>query len=113
MGLGLYSRGELGPALEKTKLCRLAGVVTGSREKGEHWSRKYGFPAKNIWNYDTIHEMAGNPDIDIIYVVTPNALHLEHTLRSAAAGKHVICEKPMAVTVADCDTMISACEKAR
>jgi glucose-fructose oxidoreductase len=112
MGLGLYSRGELGPALIETKLCRFAGVVTGSREKGVAWSGKYGFPEKNIWNYDAIHEIGGNPDIDIIYVVTPNALHMEHVLRAAEAGKHVICEKPMATSVADCDAMIAACANA-
>jgi glucose-fructose oxidoreductase len=112
MGLGLYSRGELGPALRKTKLCRFAGVVTGSREKGARWSRQYGFPEKNIWNYDSIAEIAGNPDIDIIYVVTPNGLHAEHVIRAAQAGKHVICEKPMANSVSDCDAMIAACRKA-
>jgi glucose-fructose oxidoreductase len=64
MGLGLYSRGELGPALLKTSVCRFAGVITGSRDKGIAWSRQYGFPEKNIWSYDTIHEIAGNPDID-------------------------------------------------
>jgi glucose-fructose oxidoreductase len=112
MGLGLYSRGQLGPALRKTGLCRLAGVVTGSPEKGAAWSREYGFPERNIWGYDTIHEIAGNPDIDIVYVVTPNGLHMEHVLKVAAAGKHVICEKPMANSVADCDTMIAACGKA-
>jgi glucose-fructose oxidoreductase len=112
MGLGLYSRGELGPALLKTKVCRFAGVVTGSREKGEAWSSQYGFPAKNIWSYDTVHEIAGNPDIDIVYVVTPNGLHPEHVIKVAQAGKHVICEKPMANTAADCDAMISACRKA-
>ena len=87
MGLGLYSRGELGPALLKTKVCRFAGVVTGSREKGAAWSRQYGFPEKNIWSYDTIHEMAGNPDIDIVYVVTPNGLHAEHTIKLARGGQ--------------------------
>ena len=112
MGLGLYSRGELGPALRKTKLCRFAGVITGSRDKGLHWSRTYGFPERNIWSYDTMHEMAGNPDIDIVYVVTPNGLHAEHVAKAAAAGKHVICEKPMASTVAECDAMISACQRA-
>jgi glucose-fructose oxidoreductase len=112
MGLGLYSRGQLGPALLKTKLCRFAGVVTGSRGKGARWSRQYGFPEKNIWNYDSIHEIAGNPDIDIVYVVTPNGLHAEHTIKAAEAGKHVICEKPMANSVADCDAMIAACAKA-
>ena len=112
MGLGLYSRGELGPALRKTKLCRFAGVITGSRDKGLHWSRTYGFPERNIWSYDTMHEMAGNPDIDIVYVVTPNGLHAEHVAKAAAAGKHVICEKPMANTVAECDAMMSACRRA-
>ena len=112
MGLGLYSRGELGPALRKTKLCRFAGVITGSRDKGLHWSRTYGFPERNIWSYDTMHEMAGNPDIDIVYVVTPNGLHAEHVAKAAAAGKHVICETPMASTVAECDAMISACQRA-
>lgn len=112
MGLGLYSRGELAPAFKHTKLCRFAGVVTGSREKGEAWSRQHGFPEKNIWNYDQIHEIAGNPDVDIVYVVTPNGLHAEHVVRVAGAGKHVICEKPMANTVADCDAMMAATAKA-
>jgi glucose-fructose oxidoreductase len=112
MGLGLYSTGQLGPALKKTKLCRLAGVVTGDRAKGAHWSRSFGFPEANIWNYDTVHEMAGHPDIDIVYVVTPNVLHAEHTIAVARAGKHVICEKPMAGSVADATAMIDACEKA-
>lgn len=112
MGLGLYSRGQLAPALRKTKLCRFAGVVTGSHAKGAKWSRKYGFPEKNIWNYDNIHEMAGNSEVDVIYVVTPNGLHAEHTIKAAGAGKHVICEKPMANSVADCDAMIAACAKA-
>jgi glucose-fructose oxidoreductase len=112
MGLGLYSRGELGPALLKTKVCRFAGVITGSRDKGLAWSRQYGFPEKNIWSYDTVHEIAGNPDIDIVYVVTPNGLHPEHAIKAAHAGKHVICEKPMANSAADCDAMIAACRKA-
>src|ERR1700685_2900005 len=67
MGLGLYARGQLGPGLRQTKLCRLAGVVTGSRDKGVRWSRQYGFPESHIWNYDSVHELAGNPDIDIVY----------------------------------------------
>jgi glucose-fructose oxidoreductase len=112
MGLGLYAGGQLGPALLKTKICRFAGVVTGSREKGAKWSRQYGFPERNIWSYDTVHEIAGNPDVDIIYVVTPNVLHAEHAVKVAQAGKHVISEKPMAGSVADCDAMIAACAKA-
>lgn len=112
VGLGSYSTNELGPALLKTEHCQLTGVVTGSRSKGKRWAREYRFPQKNIFTYDTMSQMAGNPDIDIIYVVTPNGLHAEHVIAAAKAGKHVITEKPMANTVAECDAMIAACREA-
>jgi glucose-fructose oxidoreductase len=109
VGLGNYSRGQLGPALRLTQHCKLAGVVTGSKEKGIQWAKDYGFPEKNIYHYDTMARIGDNPDIDIIYVVTPNALHPQHVIAAAWTGKHVICEKPMANTVADCNAMITAC----
>ncbi len=112
-GLGNYSRGQLGPALKLTQHCHLAGVVTGSREKGIQWAKDYGFPEKNVYHYDTMQQMAGNPDIDIVYVVTPNALHAPNTIAAARAGKHVICEKPMAMNASECETMIAACEAAK
>ena len=56
--------------------------------------------------------LADAPDIDIVYVVTPNALHARHCIAAAKAGKHVICEKPMAVSVAECDAIIAACRAA-
>jgi glucose-fructose oxidoreductase len=113
VGLGGYSTGQLGPALRVTEHCRLAGVVTGNRAKGERWARDYGFPDKNIYAYDTMKQMAGNPDIDIVYVVTPNGLHARDAIAAAGAGKHVICEKPMANTVADCDAILAACAAAK
>ena len=112
VGLGKYSNGQLGPALKQTKWCKLAGVVTGSKEKGEKWASDYGFPVKNIYSYDTMAQMADNKDIDIVYIVTPNGLHAEHAIAAAKAGKHVICEKPMALSVEDCDKMIKACKDA-
>ncbi len=113
VGLGKYSTGQLGPALRVTKNCRLVGVVTGEREKGRSWAHHYDFPEKNIYSYATMPEMADNPDIDIVYVVTPNGLHAEHAIAAAKAGKHVISEKPMANTVAECDAMIAACRAAQ
>jgi len=107
VGLGKYSTGQLGPALKQTTMCKLAGVVTGSREKGEQWAKDYGFPVKNIYSYDTMQQLADNPDIDIVYIVTPNGLHAEHAIAAAKAGKHVICEKPMARTVAAGSTAAS------
>ncbi len=113
VGLGSYSTGQLGPALKLTELCRLAGVVTGSHEKGAKWAKDFGFPESSIYHYDTMARLADNPDIDIVYVVTPNGLHAEHAIAAAKAGKHVISEKPMANNVADCDAMIAACKAAR
>src|SRR5262245_6402638 len=80
VGLGRYSTRELGPALKQTKWCKLAGVVTGSKEKGEQWAKDYGFPVKNIYSYNTMAQLADNKDIDIVYVVTPNGLHAEHAI---------------------------------
>jgi glucose-fructose oxidoreductase len=113
LGLGGYSTNQLGPALKQTQYCKLAGVITGSKAKGEQWAKDYGFPAKNIYSYDTISQLADNPDIDIVYVVTPNGLHAEHAIAAAKAGKHVICEKPMANTVAEADAIIAACRAAK
>jgi glucose-fructose oxidoreductase len=112
VGLGNYSTNQLAPALRASRHCRLAGVVTGSRAKGEKWAREQGFPEANIFAYETMARMADCPDIDIAYVVTPNGLHAVHCIAAAGAGKHVICEKPMAVSVAECDAMIAACRAA-
>ena len=112
LGLGSYSAGELAPALLQTRRCRLAGVVTGSAEKAAKWARKYNLPKKNLYHYNRLEQIAGNLDIDIVYVVTPPALHPEFVIRAAKAGKHVISEKPMACSVADCDAMIAACRDA-
>ncbi|GAB3903197.1 Gfo/Idh/MocA family oxidoreductase [Larkinella knui] len=112
VGLGKYSEGQLAPALEETRLCKLAGIVTGTPEKAEKWKKKYNLPDKNVYTYQTFDQMADNPDIDIVYVVLPNSLHAEYVIRAARAGKHVICEKPLATSVADGRRMIEACQKA-
>ena len=107
-GLGSLSTNQIAPALQKTRFCRLAGIVTGTPSKAAEWQKKYGLPEKSIYNYQTMQQMASNPDIDIVYVVTPNALHMEHTLAAAAAGQHVFCEKPLEISVERCLRMIDA-----
>src|SRR5574339_605936 len=79
-GLGSLSTNQIAPALQKTRNCRLAGIVTGTPAKAEEWKSKYGLSDKSVYDYKTMHRMADNKDIDIVYVVTPNALHLEHAL---------------------------------
>jgi glucose-fructose oxidoreductase len=110
VGLGGYSTRQLGPALRETSFCRLAGVVTGDRAKGEQWAHDYGFSEKSIYGYDTLARLADDRAIDIVYVVTPNGLHAEHAIAAAKAGKHVIIEKPMCNTVAECDAVLAACK---
>ena len=111
-GLGSLATNQIAPALQKTRFCRLAGIVTGTPSKAAEWQKKYGLPDKSIYDYQNMQQMASNPDIDIVYVVTPNALHMEHTLAAAAAGKHVFCEKPLEISVERCQRMIDACKKA-
>jgi predicted dehydrogenase len=113
LGLGGYATNELAPALQLTKHCRLVGAISGTPAKLDEWARKYRLPRKNLYSYETMAQIADNPDIDIVYVVTPPALHPEFTIRAAQAGKHVISEKPMATSVADCDAMIAACRDAK
>src|SRR4030095_12631666 len=112
VGLGDYATTQLAPALEKTQHCYLAGIVTGTPAKADAWKEKYQLPEKNIYNYGNFDSIKDNKDIDIVYVVLPNNMHAEYTVRAAQAGKHVICEKPMAISVAECDKMIAACKKA-
>lgn len=112
VGLGYYSTNKLAPALQETQHCYLAGIVTGTPDKAVKWSEQYQIPKSHIYNYENFDSISDNDDVDIVYVVLPNAMHAEYSIRAAKAGKHVICEKPMAVSVAECEAMIQACENA-
>jgi len=111
-GLGNLSTHQIAPALQQTQYCQLTGIVTGHPYKAERWKAQYNIPDKNVYNYDNMGDMANNPDIDVVYVVTPNGLHAEHTIKAARAGKHVLSEKPMEVSVEKCQQMIDECKKA-
>lgn len=112
VGLGGYAGGQLAPALQETSDCYLAGIVTGTPSKIPTWKSRYNIPDKNVYNYQNFDTIKDNPDIDIVYVVLPNSMHAEYVIRAAKAGKHVVCEKPMAITVEECDKMIAACKEA-
>ena len=93
VGLGYYSRDLLAPALQQTQHCHLAGIVTGSPEKIPVWQKKYGIKDSNVYNYNNMHTIANNPDIDVIYIVLPTGMHAEYAIKAANTGKHVWCEK--------------------
>lgn len=113
VGLGYYSTDILAPALQNTEHCYLAGIVTGTPEKAENWKKKHNIPEKNIYNYSNMNNIANNPDIDVIYIVLPPSMHAEYSIKAAETGKHVWCEKPMALSVSECQAMIDACNKNR
>jgi glucose-fructose oxidoreductase len=111
VGLGSYSTGQLAPALQETEHCELRGIVTGSPSKVPRWQQRYGIPDRNVYNYQNLSEIENNDDIDIVYIVLPPGLHAEYSIMAANAGKHVWCEKPMAMNVKECRSMIDAAEK--
>jgi len=92
-GLGGLSTYQIAPALQKTNFCKLTGIITGTPAKAERWKAQYNLPDKNIYNYDNMEKMADNPDIDVVYVVTPNALHLDNALVAARAGNRTRCPR--------------------
>ena len=112
VGLGRISMDHFMPAVKMSQHARITGIVSGHRDKAERMAAEYGVPASSIYNYENCGRMAGNKDIDAVYIALPNNMHAEYTIRAAKAGKHVLCEKPMATAVEDCEAMMDACRAA-
>jgi predicted dehydrogenase len=112
VGLGKFATEQMLPAFKDCQTARLTALVSGDRAKAEKLAKQYGVPDSGIYSYETFDRLKDNPDVDIVYIVLPNGLHAEYAVRAAKAGKHVLCEKPMAPTVAECEQMIAACQKA-
>jgi len=111
MGLGSYGT-RVADAMKDCTKAKLVGVISGTPSKITAWQSKYNIPEKNCYNYETYDSIKNNPDIDAVYIITPNALHKDAAIRVAKAGKHVISEKPMSINAKDGEQMIAACKKA-
>ncbi|MFL5772173.1 MAG: Gfo/Idh/MocA family protein [Flavisolibacter sp.] len=111
MGLGSYGT-RVAEAMQSCKRAKVTGVISGTPSKIKDWQAKYNIPDKNCYNYENFDQVKNNPDIDAVYVITPNALHHNQVIRVAKAGKQVICEKPMAINAKDGQEMVDACKKA-
>jgi len=111
LGLGSYSTYQLAPALQLTKYCELKGIITGSPNKIPKWQAKYNISENNTYLYSEMNQIANNDAIDVIYIVTPTGTHAEFSIAAANAGKHVWCEKPMAMNVKECQAIIDTCNK--
>lgn len=112
VGLGSYATRQIMPNFAGCDHARLAALVSGTPAKLDQYGADYGIPRTHRYSYADFDRIRDNPDIDVVYVVLPNSLHAEYSIRAAQAGKHVMCEKPMAVSVAECEAMITACRKA-
>jgi predicted dehydrogenase len=111
MGLGSYGT-RVAEAMKDCKMARLTGVISGTPAKIKDWQSKYSIPAANCYNYENFDGIKDNKEIDAVYIITPNGLHKDQAIRVANAGKHVICEKPMAINAAEGQQMVDACRKA-
>ena len=112
VGLGRLALEEIMPAFAMCKLAKPTALVSGDAAKANQIAQQYAINPKNIYNYQNYDTIRNNPDVDIIYIVLPNSMHLEYTVRGAKAGKHILCEKPMATSPAECQQMIDACKQA-
>jgi predicted dehydrogenase len=112
VGLGSLAIHEILPAFSKCEKSKVVALVSGHRDKAEKLALRYDVDAKNIYNYQNYDSIKNNPEVDIIYIVLPNGMHAEYTVRGFQAGKHVLTEKPMASTPAECQQMIDAGRKA-
>jgi predicted dehydrogenase len=112
MGIGRLTTGQIMPGLAVATKSRPVAFITGHPDKAKAYQTQFGIPDSSIYSYETIGAIKDNPAIDVVYNVLPNGLHLEYTIKSFEAGKHVLCEKPMANTSAECQKMIDAAKAA-
>jgi predicted dehydrogenase len=112
VGLGKLSQGQIIPGLRNTRNARLTALVSGHPDKANRIAAENRLPASSVYNYDNFDRIVRDPKIDVVYIVLPNFMHAEYTIRALKAGKHVLCEKPMATTIADSEAMIAAAKAA-
>lgn len=112
VGLGALALGQLLPALRETKKSKLVALVSGSPEKARRVADQNGVDPKNIYSYQTFDQIRDNPEIQVVYIVLPNGLHAEYSVRASQAGKHVMSEKPMATSPEEAQQMIDAAKAA-
>jgi len=113
VGLGRISMGHFMPGCLDSKKSRVVALVSGHRDKAEKEAAKYKVAAGSLYSYDDFDKIADNKEIDAVYIALPNSMHAEYAIRAAKAGKHVLCEKPMATSVADAQAMVNAARAAR
>jgi predicted dehydrogenase len=112
VGLGRLALEEILPAFGQSMKAKPVALVSGSPEKLKTVARQYGIKPEACYSYEAFDRLHDNPDVKVVYIVLPNAMHREFCERAAKAGKHVLTEKPMSVSSSDGQSMVDACHKA-
>ncbi|MGH9325669.1 MAG: Gfo/Idh/MocA family protein, partial [Terriglobia bacterium] len=113
VGLGRVSMGQFMPGVRISQRSKIVALVSGHRPKAERMANEYGVSHNAIYDYGHYEEIGHNREIEAVYIALPNGMHAEYTIRAAKVGKHVLCEKPMANSITECEHMIEACRRAR
>ncbi|MBC8043432.1 MAG: Gfo/Idh/MocA family oxidoreductase [Rhizobacter sp.] len=110
VGLGHISQNAILPAFKHAKNAELAALISDDEKKLKKLGKLYG--ASHLFSYDEYDDCLKSGEIDAVFIALPNNLHRDYTVRAAAAGIHILCEKPLAVTEEECEAMIRAADKA-
>jgi len=111
VGLGSISEVAVLPAFRHSKKSRVVALVSHDLKRARELGKKFG--VKNCYSYEDYDRCLSQPDVDAVFIASVNGAHAEQTIRAAAACKHVLCEKPMANSVADCRRMVEGAARAK
>ena len=112
VGLGGYALNQMMPRFAQAERAHISALVSGNPDKLRRVGDAYDVPEQSRYSYETFSEIASNSEVDAVYIVLPSGLHADWTERAFAAGKHVLCEKPMALSSGECERMIAASRRA-
>jgi predicted dehydrogenase len=107
VGLGSIAEIAVLPSFRKSKTSKLVSLVSRDESRAQALGAKFG--VKHCYSYENYDQCLSQPGVDAVFITSVNNAHAEQTIRAAKAGKHVLCEKPMATSVEDCQRMVNAC----
>ena len=108
VGLGRVAGSDIAPAINAAGNSRLVGVVSRDAGRAKQFAQTHGAQSA----YDDYDRLLADPDVDVVYIATPNALHADQAVAAARAGKHVLCDKPLATSVAEAERVVAQCAAA-
>ena len=108
LGPGFIATHAIIPAIQEVSNSRILAVASNNEERSREVALRFGIERF----YSDYQALLDDPHVDVVYIALPNHLHREWTTRAAAARKHVLCEKPIAMNAAECNEMITACQQA-